>query len=315
MPSTAIVDSGLTVASPEDDLLHGAGDSTDYRLGETSYLGFNIPELAINAEVFHWFHPVLGVASGGVLIWQGDKADPLHAECVDYRALMPYPGGDPSVLSFPTGVEIRVVEPLEHVEVSYRSADGPTSFDVALRAVMPAVGPGHKAHFCQAVKTSGELVLDGRPHKVDGWYTRDRSWSDPRGEEPHSMPPIGWGAAVFDDDLAFHFVGLDSDELSDRTLQWGYVWSGGQVRSVTRMRKVTDRSADTLSPRTVHVELEDSEGELHVLDGTRQARLPFSIWPNMVTEFTQTRWTYGARTGTGDLQDVQFPSFRRTAAR
>jgi hypothetical protein len=65
---------------------------------------------------------------------------------------------------------------------------------------------------------------------------------------------------------------------------------------------------------TVDVVIEDSAGELHTLRGERQARLPFSIWPNMVTEFTQMRWGYRGRTGYGDLQDVQFPKFRREVA-
>jgi hypothetical protein len=296
-----------------DDLLHHIA-SDDYTLVETSYYGFNIPSAAINVEIFHWFHPVLGTSSGGVLIWSGDKADSLHAEYVDFRAHMPYPADDgAATLTFPTGVTITVVDPLRAIDIAFDAPADDVSFDVSLRAIMPAVGPG-PGHLCQAVSTKGHLVLNSQHHAVDGWFTRDRSWSNPRSEQAHPIPPITWAAAVFDDHLAMHFVGFESDELSDQALQWGYLWKDGELRSLTRLRKHTERALDGMSPRTVDVVFEDSAGELHSLRGERQARLPFSIWPNMVTEFTQMRWDYGDRTGYGDLQDVQFANFRRAAA-
>ena len=303
----------LQQATAADDLLHH-GDGDDYTLVETSYYGFNIPSAAINVEVFHWFHPVLGTSSGGVLIWSGDKADPLHAEYVDFRAHMPYPVDEnATTFTFPTGVTITIIDPLRAIHLAFAAPDGEVSFDVNLQAVMPAVGPG-PGHLCQAVSTKGHLELYGQRYAVDGWFTRDRSWSHPRSEQPHPIPPTTWAAAVFDDHLAMHFVGFESDKLSDQSLQWGYLWKDGELRSLTKLQKHTERAQDGMSPYAVDVVIEDSAGELHTLRGERQARLPFSIWPNMVTEFTQMRWRYGGRTGYGDLQDIQFPKFRREVA-
>lgn len=307
------IDSGLRLASPADEFLHGVGAQTDFTAVETSYLGFSVPGAAINVEVFHLFRPVLGVVAGGVLIFRGESADPLHAAYVDYRAHLPHPDPAARTLRFATGLEIEVVAPLSHLELRFRAPDGSASFDVSVRGVMPAIGPVGRGHFCQAVRTSGTLTLGAERHEVDGWFTRDRSWSELRGEEPHPIPPIGWGAAVFNDDLAFHFVGFDSAELSEQAGQWGYVWAAGEARSVTRLRPRTERGSDGMAPSSVEIELLDSSGEYHVLTGISQARLPFSVWPNMVTEFTQMRWQYADVTGYGDFQDVQFPAFRRQA--
>ncbi|MFE3001703.1 hypothetical protein ACFXG4_42835 [Nocardia sp. NPDC059246] len=298
-------------AGPEDDALHPA-TGTDFELVETMYLGFNIPSERLNVEVFHWFHPVLGTASGGVLVFRGDRRDPLHADVVDFRSHLPHPQGDGRRFGLPTGVEIDVVDPLHRIELSYRAPDDTASFDVALTSIMPAVAPA-PGHLCQAMRTSGRLVLGEEELTVDGWFTRDRSWGRPRSEMPHPVPAVNWLAAVFGDDLAFHIVGFDADAAMPNPLQWGYVWADGQARAVTSL-ELEIVYADDGCPVTATVRLDDEAGHSHRLSGVRRASLPFSIWPNMVTEFTQMEWTYLGRTGTGDLQSVQYAGFRRRFA-
>jgi hypothetical protein len=295
---------------PADEFLHPVLDRRDFTLSETSYLAFNVGEQGINVEIFHWFHPVLRMMSGGLVVWQGIKPAVLTADYVDFRSFLPYPEDDPDDITYPTGVRVQVRQPLEAIDLSFRAPDGSVGFEVSCRAVMPAVAPG-PGHFAQAMRCQGELLLGGRRHEIDGWTTRDRSWFSPRPEAAQAVPPAGWGAAVFSDDLAFHFVGADSEERSERTLKWGYVSTGDQVRAVVRMRKQTAREG--LAPTTVEVELEDSAGGEHVLTGTRVSRHPFCFWQNMVAEIQLMRWEYRGQHGYGDYQDIQMSHFRAGA--
>src|SRR5262245_38486477 len=75
---------------------------------ETSYFGFNIPEHGINGQIYHWFHPTLGIASGGVYIYQGFKQRQDLAECYDWRQTMPIPS-DLTDQRYPTGVRVQMV--------------------------------------------------------------------------------------------------------------------------------------------------------------------------------------------------------------
>jgi hypothetical protein len=303
---------GFAAPDPTDEYLHGLAPDADYTASETSYLGFNIPEVGINAEIYHWFHPHLRVASGGLMIWQGHKSLTGAADFLDYRNFLPYPSGDIDDIVYPTGVHVRVLEPLAHLTVSFESPDGRVHLELDCQGVMPAAGRADRKHFAQAVRCTGVLGLDGTRHVIDGYFTRDRSYLAPRVEVSHPIAPQTWGAAVFGDDLAFHFVGPDSDELSDAAIHWGYVWRAGELRRPVRMRKHTVRDTDGITPVAATIDIEDSAGEMYRLRGTSKALLPMCFWPNMVTNLVQMRYQLADRIGYGDYQDILFGHYLRT---
>ncbi|WP_020501747.1 DUF7064 domain-containing protein [Sciscionella marina] len=307
---------GFVAPRAEDEFLHTGGDPSDYTISETSYLGFNIPESGINGEIYHWYHPNLGIASGGLLLFQGHKQQTAEADYLDYRNFQPLPQSDLHEHSYPTGVRIRVVQPLQEIEVRFRSPDGATSLDLTSTAIMPAAGRADGKHFAQAMRSTGELVLDGEKHTIDSFFTRDRSYLSPRPEGPHAIPPLTWGAAVFNQELAIHFVAHDSLSLSDEQLRWGYVWRHGELRRPVRIRQQTFRAEDGVTPHAADVEIEDEAGELYRLRGRSIARMPMSFWPNMVTNLMLMR--YESEDGSvsfGEYQDVVFNSFLRSARR
>jgi hypothetical protein len=298
---------GFIELATDAELLHIAPqDPSDYTLSETSYFGFNVPEADIDCEIYAWFHPNLGVATGGIMIFQGYKTMAGQAEYLDYRNFLPMPQGDIDDVHYPTGVHVRVIDPLKLIKIDFASPDGQTTVDLTCRAIMPPAGRTDGKHFVQAMKCDGELVLRGERHTIDSYFTRDRSFLLPRSEEPHPVLPLSWVAAVFGDDLAFHAVGADSDEVAASALRWGYVWRDGRVRAVTAMRKKTLRAGNGIWPTGVEMELVDSAGETYVLRGEGRAMLPMPFWPNMITNLTLTRWEYDGRVGYGDYQDVQF---------
>ena len=296
----------------EDEYLH-RGESEGPELSETSFFGFNIPEAAIDCEIYHWFHPNLRMMSGGLMIFRGKKAYAAQADYLDYRNFMPWPQGDIDDVTYPTGVRIKVLKPLARFEISFRSPDGDTAFDFVSTAIMPPAGRGDGHHFVQAMHCEGELVLNGKRHCIDGFTTRDRSYGLLRSEAPHDAPPLAWGAAVFDRDLAFHFVGVDSEDLTAESIRWGYVWRDGRLWDIVRMRKNTERGGDGARPTGATIELEDGGGCRHLLTARALARLPMPFWPNMVTQLTLMEYRLpDGRTGHGDYQDVLFGHFLRT---
>jgi hypothetical protein len=314
---------GFGVAGPADELLHPVAGDAPYALTETSYFGFNLPERRINGEIYVWFHPRLRVASAGVFCWQGMKPTALAAEYYDYRLYLPYPERQIDDYSLANGLRFRVEEPLARVELAYDDPERHTHLRLVSRAVMPpAVIPGG-GHFVQAVRTEGELVLDGQAHPIDGWFTRDRSWGAPREERPYPVPPLGWLVGVFGDDFAFHVRAFDDPALgpewaghyafpqAGQNLRFGYVWREGRLVALARAAKRTVRAADGLAPVAFELELEDVEGVRHPIRGEVTARLPWNTWSNVLVYMCQTRWRSGEREGYGDAQDMLFPDYVR----
>ena len=62
---------------PEDEFLHPVPPGAGYAHTETSYWGFCVPERRLMAEIYIWFHPVLGTMSAGILIFTGKRASSL----------------------------------------------------------------------------------------------------------------------------------------------------------------------------------------------------------------------------------------------
>ncbi len=304
---------GFLAPNSLDDYLH-SGTSGDYTLSETSYVGFNIPEAAIDAQIYHWFHPELGIVSGGIIIWQGLRETSADADYIDYRNFMPYPSGSVTVQQYPTGVRVEVLEPMKRLKVSFESPDGRTRLEMISEAVMPPAGRADGKHFAQAMRNRGELVLNGVSHRIDGHFTRDRSYDAPRAEIQRPIPPMTWGAAVFGDDLALHFVGFDAPEQSEDAIQWGYVWDGNSLATPVSMQKVTTREADGVTPDGAELEIVDDRGRTFSMKATMLARLPMSFWPNMITNLILMRYELpDGRVGYGDYQDIVFNTFLREA--
>lgn len=321
--SDAPIHAPLKRMEEKDELLHAVPANAPFDTTETSYFGFNIPEKGINGEYYLWLHPQLKVASAGVYVWQGEKRTTLAADYFDYWNYLPYLEGDLDSYELPTGQRAKVIKPLEEIELTCANSERGFSLELSNKAIMPAGGRPDGFHFSQAMKTEGTLKMNGEEHRIDGYFTRDRSWSQPREEMARPIPPIQWMVGVFDDDFAFHVSGFEdpaknpiwSDAFPplspEYALRWGYVWRNGELFPVTAASIVTQRTAAGAMPTGVEVTLTDAGGETFEIVGKGGARLPLNVWPNMTTYFTQTQWTTRGRTGWGDLQDIQFPDFVR----
>ena len=292
-----------------------------FELVETSYFGFNIPDANINGEIYHWFHPKLGVASGGIHIFQGMKNSQMHADYMDYRNFQPIPD-DLTDCTYTTGIRTRMVKPSREWEISFDNPTENTWLRLNARAIMPPAFRSIGGHLCQAVKNTGTLVLRGKEYKIDSYFTRDRSWGDLRSERRLDIPPPGWHAGVFNDDLAFHVMAFESPELTPamgkrypgfedgRNYLWGYVWKNGELLGLKSCRKMTTRDTDGIFPASVELILTDERDDIYDIAGTISARLPIHIW-NSTAVLTMTRWTLDGAIGYGDSQEGIYENWRR----
>lgn len=313
---------------PEDELLHAPAASGHYSSTETSYFGFNIPEQAINGEIYVWFHPVLRVMSAGVYIWRGLKSSTLACEYVNHHHFLPWPQHDIADYTIDAlNMRIRVLEPLKSIQIELEDKTRNVRLAYRQDAIMPPAGRPDGFHFTQAMKTSGELSLFGERFGINGFFSRDRSWGQERREISPALPPLTWMVGVFDERFAFHALAHDDPALAPewvnafpnvkpgKNLLWGYIYKDGETVPVQAARKLTQREANGLAPRLVELDLEDARGRCFALRGYIQARMPWQTWQNMNTFFCQTRWECAGRVGWGDTQDVQFNQFSHAFAR
>jgi len=318
----------LGVAALEDDMLHAPAVSGHFSSTETSYYGFSVPEHRLNGEIYLWFHPILKVMSASIYIWKGIKSSSLACEYVNHHHYLPWPENDIADFKVPPlNLHITVVEPLKTIQIEFNDAMRGVRLSYRLDAIMPAaIRPGGY-HFTQAMRTYGVLELRGETIKIDGFFSRDRSWGQERREDPMPLPPLTWTVGVFDQDLAFHVLAMDDPALGPEwtekfpgikagdNLFWGYLWKDRQLTPLAKARKLTTRESDGLAPRLIEMELEDIGGRQLQLRGYVQSRMPWQTWQNMNTFFCQVRWETGGKIGFGDAQDVQFADFVRQFAR
>lgn len=132
-----------------DEKLHPPADPVDASSSETSYFGFSIPEAAINAEIYHWFHPTSRLCSGGMWIWQGVKPLMLQADYFNYQLFSRLPKLDLDDWQSPIGVQQKVVHAGQQIHVEFWDKQQNTGFSIEQFAIMP---PAVRAEFAYCVR-------------------------------------------------------------------------------------------------------------------------------------------------------------------
>jgi hypothetical protein len=311
----------LRTNPPETDLWlprPSAGETWDPHTIHTHYFGLSVPEAAIGVFVYVRSQPVFGLCSGGVCIFRGlDNRFPLGIEHLDWTVTMPYPEIVDGALTTANGLRIEFLEPGRVARLTYTSADGSTSFDVTQTAVTPLLARGHvmpgedrdtdpaqqpggSEQFMHCV---GELVVNGDRHAVDCHPIRDRSWRQTRSEREIDHPPVAWSPMRFGDDLMFNQVGFESPDTGPawkglfdvpdgaRTFHFGWVWSDGEARHLTRVRRDVSRyHPELFAALEQDIEAEDETGATWRFHGQAVAMAHLPSWPNNFFVDSLYRW-------------------------
>ena len=216
---------------------------------ETAWFTFVVPERRLTCYVYPWVKANQGILGGGVMVWDDRGRHPWDAIHWDYQWTYPYPTpGDLRDITFPTGIAMRCVEPMQTYRVTYEHPR--CSIDVTFEAILPAhvLGPEDdtsgtfSGHVDQQGHVTGTITIDGERIDVDCFAMRDRSWG-PRVPTPGLH--IGYDLCA---EARSAFVVFSQPDVPGSPIveNFGYLWRDGEqlpLRSGSRGARARRRLA------------------------------------------------------------------------
>lgn len=213
------------------------------------------------------------------------------------------------------GLALMLAEPSRLTDPSALGDQRPGElvFDLAFEALSPAVAGGVEkvaeqeaaragetvafGHFEQAGRFTGTVTVDGQACPFAGYGNRDKSWGPREWQAPRYWR---WFSANFGDDLAFGGARVGS---AARDVAAGWRWASGQEPSpITAVEVTSDLAADGFTHVRTVLDLLDSDGGRHHLEGEVLHIVPLPSGRDGVRTLVNeavVRWTYGERTGYG----------------
>ena len=283
---------------------------------ETSWFWFSVPERGIGSWIYNWVRPNIGVAGGGCWVW--DTSTHVHWDAPyfsNHMNLAAPVGADMRDIVFPTGISLKMLEPLTSYAIGYRD-EPDIAFDLRFDAVMEpwvsstvgADGVARPHHLDQFGRVTGTLVLHGESIPVDCHAIRDRTWSL-RSERWNRGGGYGYTSAMNDAGDAFLAVG-------DSSAMKGFVVLDGVISAVTSGTRVVKRDDEHGWPITVELVLRDDMGRETRCVGRSISRICTPVpavhgvvWTSVV------EWTIDGRHAWGDDQEPwpvkMWAAFRR----
>ncbi|MGV0793199.1 DUF7065 domain-containing protein [Mycolicibacterium sp. XJ1819] len=292
------------VFGPQDDALHPPGDS--HYENETFWFSYFVPARRIGGWIYASVRQNAGVTAGGMWLWDDSSPHPMDAPFYEYFAhLKPPTQTGSGRIDFPTGMSVRVREPLMAYDVSYDDRDrmrAELRFDaleppVPLRTGEPPYPKAH--HFDQTGRVTGTIRLDGESIPVDCFAMRDRSWG-PRPERGYRRVGYTWAAGP---ELSLLTFTAPSAEDSVEQIYSGYLRRGDRLdRLVAGTRRV---ERDPVEGWVVGIDVEaETEGGERISGYARgESRLLLST-ANHICACTLLSWEVDGTRLAGEDQDV-----------
>ena len=304
----------------DDDNFHEP-ESDHWWEHETYWFWFFEPERKLGCWSYHYVRPTIGVAGGGVFVF--DDTTWSHLETpyyVNYSNTALPAGRDLRDFTFPSGQRIQMLAPNEHYRLSFQDRST-IDFDLDWRAAGPAwvrttrdrriqggdaAGEDKPRHLDQFGHVTGTLRLHGDDIPIDCYAMRDHSWWHLRPEHwKDNGGRSNYITAMASPDTAFFGAGPG-----------GFVLLDGVRRDMVEGSKRRERDPDHGFMRRMVVDAVDSDGRVLHAEGESVSRMAIPIsgvhgvcWQSLV------HWTINGVDAWGDDQDAwplhQWSAFRR----
>ncbi len=310
-----------SLLTPEDDGFH-LNESSQWWT-EGSWWCFFCPERRLAGWVYHLTRTTIGIASGGVWIWDDGATQWYEAPYfMNQTCQVVTRESDFTDMRWPDGVEMTVLEPLNRYRLRYD--DRPAlAIDLEYEAMMPAYetvagDPPRVVRFEQPSVVKGTLLLHGESIPIDCVAMFDHSWGDRpepvggglrRGASldqlaAHSAPYL-WGTASSED--AFFVMGSG-----------GYLTLGGKRSALTAVDQAIRRRTSDGLMESMTVMAEDEMGRSFQAEGRPVNALVRPSAGSSVGFIYTMSWETAGMTAVGDVQDVwaveDWAAYRRWTA-
>ena len=308
---------------PDAERIRADKGNGHYSVTETYWFEVLIPEANLIAHFYVYMRPNLNMCSAGVWMSRGFCDHPLLMDHYNYQAALPFPRQIGDTICVPEiGLTIKILEPLARLEIMYEPPGSSVRARLSAAAVMPPAVRVTNKHFNQFMRYTGVIALNGETIAVDNVAMRDRSWGEPRLEDPVQAPITTWASGYFADNrTAFNLIGFDDpthgvewqgiyDIPAEKTLMDGWYFRDGRFSKVISMSKRSERdTARRMAPGRVEVSFEDADGGRHRLIGEVRAACCVQNWPNIHVWLPLVRWDLDGAIGWGDCQEYLWTDY------
>jgi hypothetical protein len=312
--------------TPYDDRFHlRTGDPL---WNESGWFPFAVPERALAGFIYCTFRPNMGLANGGVVIWDRSGAD--ISTCLHWNQdpTQPIPpDAEMFDFSMPTGLTVKTIELQRSFEFTYQRYD--CRLDLRWDAIMESnemarvsgdVNPAFSGfwsdvhserpatgHFDQAGRFRGTVTIDGETLQVDCFSMRDRTWG------PRRIHPIrfayDWGVASDSAGFLTQATGplpVDEDPVvgtvDDITAGW-YLKDGVVSPIVSGTREVLTRAEDDGCAQRQVMNATDQLGRVLQVEGIRTNQLRWTGYNDFIVHYGLAEWTFDGVHAHGEMQE------------
>jgi hypothetical protein len=304
--------------SAADDRFHFEQMGDRWWMTETAWFAFCCPERKLGGWLYTMARPNIGTVAGGCWIWDDTASLPWEVLYSSNLTAMRLPRDQELTdIQLPTGVAIRMIEPLTQYSLRYEDA-GLVQVDLEFNAVMPprALRKGDSSfknlnHFDQFGRVTGTVVLHGESIAIDCLAIRDRSWG-PRPE--HRPGKSAYVTGIASPDCGFLAVTKWNDESNP--VAYGFLIEDGVTGDLVSGRRIVERDPDQGWVNRITIEARDEHGRDLLAVGTRLSGIIINRH-SFIDSNGLIEWNINGQTGHGEDQDMwpvhAWSAFRRGA--
>ena len=301
-----------------DDGFHFARMSDRWWETETAWFAFCHPARKLGGWLYTMARPNIGTVAGGAWVWDDSAHLPWEVPySANYTALRLPRDQDLTDIALPTGVRIKVLEPLTRYALGFED-EGRLTLDLTYTAVMPPrpLRKGdssfkHLNHFDQFGHVGGTMMLHGERIDIDCLAIRDRSWG-PRPEHRPGKSAYVTGIASKDD--AFLAVTKWNDDADP--IAYGFMIRDGKIGDLVSGRRIVERDPATGWVRRIVIEGRDEFGRALHAEGERLSGIVINRH-SFIDSNGLIAWSINGKAGHGEDQDMwpvhRWSEFRRRA--